>query len=233
MKVAIMQPYFLPYVGYFQLIREVDVFVLYDNIKYTKKGWINRNRYLLNGQDKPFALPLKKGSDYLEVRERTLTDDFDPEKLLNGIEAAYRKAPYFRSAMPVIQGVFRHEERNLFAYIRHALTRMCDYLGIDTPILPSSQIPADHSLVGEQRVMAICKTLGAQTYINPPGGRALYRTENFSRNGLHLKFIDPVLEPYPQLGSTFVPGLSVIDLIMNNDSEGIDNLLSKYFLSDS
>lgn len=233
MKAGIMQPYFLPYIGYFQLIQAVDVFVIYDNIKYTKKGWINRNRYLASGREKPFSLPLRKGSDYLDVRDRMLAEDFDPEKMLNGINEAYRKAPCHSLVMPVLRDIFLHEERNLFSYIRHAVTRICQYLGIDTPIMTSSQIPADHTLAGEQRVIAICREIGADTYINPPGGRTLYTPAHFSENGLQLKFIDPVLHPYPQLASDFTPGLSVIDVIMNNDQKMLTELLSKYSISDS
>src|SRR5437868_13460953 len=98
MKVAIMQPYFLPYIGYFQLIESVDLFVIYDNIKYTKKGWINRNRFLRNGADVVFTVPLRKDSDSLNVRERAVADDFDPRKLVNQVREAYRRAPHFTQA---------------------------------------------------------------------------------------------------------------------------------------
>lgn len=93
MKLSIMQPYFLPYSGYFQLIAASDLFVVYDNIKYTKKGWINRNRFLRDGKAVPFSLPLKHAPDSLEIRERELTANFNPGKLLNQFRAAYRQAP--------------------------------------------------------------------------------------------------------------------------------------------
>ncbi len=230
---AIMQPYFLPYIGYFQLIQAVDVFVLYDNIKYTKKGWINRNRYLANGREKPFSLPLKKDSDYLDIRNRVLADDFDPEKMLNGIQEAYRKAPCFQSAMPVLRDIFLYEDRNLFAYIHNAVIRICRHLGIGTSIVTSSQVPADHALAGERRVIDICRAISADTYINPPGGRILYNPTHFSECGLKLQFIDPVLHPYPQPAGHFTAGLSVIDVIMNNDQQMLAALLSKYSISDS
>ena len=95
MKLAIMQPYFLPYIGYFQLIAAVDQFIVYDNIKYTKKGWINRNRLLQNGTDTVFSIPLSKDSDALDIRERQIAADFRRDKLLKQIAEAYRKAPYF------------------------------------------------------------------------------------------------------------------------------------------
>ena len=117
MKTAIMQPYFLPYLGYFQLINSVDIFILYDNIKYTKKGWINRNRILQNGKDIMFSLPLKSDSDFLDVRDRQLTGDFSPDKLLNQIRGGYRLAPNFAKTFLLIEQIMRYEERNLFKFI--------------------------------------------------------------------------------------------------------------------
>ena len=80
MKLAIMQPYFFPYIGYFQLIKSVDEFVIYDNIQYTKKGWINRNRILVNGTDYLISLPLKKDSDYLNVVDRQLAESWEKDR---------------------------------------------------------------------------------------------------------------------------------------------------------
>ena len=100
MRLAIMQPYFFPYIGYFQLIAAVDMFIVYDNIKYTKKGWINRNRMLQNGKDVMFSLPLKSDSDYLDVCERELAADFNRDKLLNQFKGAYRRRPVFRGNVP-------------------------------------------------------------------------------------------------------------------------------------
>src|SRR6188768_4511537 len=105
MSIAIMQPYLFPYIGYFQLMAAVDEFVVYDNIEFTKKGWINRNRILVNGKDTFITLPLKKGSDYLNVNDRYLADSWltDRTKLMNKVTEAYRKAPQFNLAYPVIK----------------------------------------------------------------------------------------------------------------------------------
>ena len=122
-----MQPYFLPYIGYFQLINAVDVFVLYDNIKYTKKGWINRNRILLNGDADYISLPLKKDSDYLNIDRRFLSDDWDIEKaaILNRIKEAYRKAPYFNLTFEVITAILRNEDTNLFGFLYSSIKQIC------------------------------------------------------------------------------------------------------------
>src|SRR5947209_7177881 len=120
-----MQPYFLPYIGYFQLIAAVDRFVIYDHIKYTKKGWINRNRFLLNGRDAMFSVPLKKASDSLDVVERELATDFDRNKLLNQFSGAYRRAPCFDETFALLDRIVRHDDNNLFRYIHHSVTLLC------------------------------------------------------------------------------------------------------------
>src|SRR5437868_3268542 len=141
-----MQPYFLPYIGYWQLLAAVDRFVVYDNIQYTKKGWINRNRFLRNGAGAFFTVPLKKGSDFLDVAARDVADNFDPGALLNPLEAAYRKAPFFKAVFPVIEMVVAAAPRNLFEYLHHSLTVIADYLAIRTPIVVASTIEIDHGL---------------------------------------------------------------------------------------
>ena len=134
MKLAIMQPYFFPYIGYWQLLNAVDTFVIYDNIKYTKKGWINRNNYLLNGKLKTFSIPLKKDSDYLNIDDRYLFEGFDKNKLLNQIKGAYGKAPYFNSVFSLIKSIINYKERNLFSYIKNSIEAVYDYLNLNTNI---------------------------------------------------------------------------------------------------
>src|SRR5438876_6542512 len=121
MTFGIMQPYFLPYIGYWQLLAAVDRFVLYDNIKYTKKGWINRNRLLRNGAEAFFTIPLKKGSDFLDIADRALADDFDPDTILNPLRAAYRKAPFFSQTFPLIETIVTAAPRNLFDYLHNSI----------------------------------------------------------------------------------------------------------------
>src|SRR6267378_6743344 len=108
MRLAVMQAYFFPYIGYFQLIAAVDLFIVYDNIKYTKKGWISRNRMLQNGKDVTFSLPLKSDSDYLNVCERELASNFNRDKLLNEIKGAYARAPYFSKTFSLLEQIMRH-----------------------------------------------------------------------------------------------------------------------------
>lgn len=221
MKAAIMQPYFLPYIGYFQLIAAADVFVVYDNIKHTKRGWINRNRMLLNGTDVMFSLPLKNDSDSLDVVEREVAPDFSRDKLLNQIRGAYARAPYFEQTFPLIEQIVRQDECNLFRYIHHSIVSVCKYLGLTTKIHVSSDIAVDHDLKGQDRVIAVCEALGADSYVNPISGVALYSKEAFKAHGIDLKFIRSKPFEYRQFDNAFVPWLSIVDVMMFNPVQAI------------
>lgn len=225
-RVAVMQPYFFPYIGYFQLIAAVDVFVVYDNVKYTKKGWINRNRMLQNGKDAIFSLPLKSASDYLDVRERELAADFNRDKLLNQFRAAYRRAPFFALTFPLVERIVRYEETNLFRFLHHSIVTTCEHLGIATRIKISSEIAIDHSLKNQDKVLALCAALGAGTYVNAIGGMALYAKDAFREKGVDLQFIRPKAFGYPQFGEAFVPWLSIIDVMMFNPLDAIRTCIS-------
>ena len=232
MKLAIMQPYFLPYIGYFQLLNAVDEFVVCDNIEFTKRGWIRRNRILMNGADFTFSLPLKKASDYLDIRERQLSDSFRRERsmILRRIKAAYSKAPYFESVMPVIQQCFTYEDVNLFEFIHNSLLIVCQYLGITTKITISSELTSDCDLKGQDRLIAICQELSAGHYINAIGGMSFYRKEAFAEKGIQLSFIksEPIM--YQQFDNEFVPSLSILDVMMFNHVGEIHEYLELYEL---
>ena len=221
MKLGIMQPYFLPYIGYFQLLASVDQFIVYDNIKYTKKGWISRNRMLLNGTDAMFSLALKKGSDSLDIVERELATDFDRIKLLNQFKGAYSRAPHFKSTYPVLEQIVRHDDANLFRYIHNSIVRLSEHLGMKTEIRISSEIAIDHELKGQDKVLALYKAVAADTYINPIGGAELYSKDAFRTHGINLQFIKAQPFEYTQFGNVFVPWLSIIDVLMFNSLDAV------------
>lgn len=229
MKVAIMQPYFMPYIGYFQLINAVDLFIVYDNIKYTKKGWINRNRMLQNGKDVMFSLPLKSDSDFLDVRGRELAIDFNRGKFLNHISGAYRRAPCFAQTFPLIEQIVLHEENNLFKFLHHSIVRTCEHLGIATAISVSSDIAIDHDLKGQDKVLALCDAVGASTYVNAIGGMELYSRDEFLARGIELNFIKSRPFEYAQFGNEFVPWLSIIDVLMFNQKQIVKTLIAEQF----
>jgi hypothetical protein len=228
---GIMQPYFLPHIGYWQLLAAVDRFVVYDNIQYAKKGWINRNRFLRNGTDAFFTVPLKKGSDFLDIADRWIADDFDPKTLLNPLASAYRKAPMFGTVFPLLETIVTAAPRNLFEYLHHSLVVTARHLDIRTPIVVSSTVPIDHALKAERKVLAICGALGATRYVNASGGRALYAAETFAAQGIDLKFIQSRPIAYAQYGHAFVPGLSIVDVMMFNARDAVRGMLGAYDLT--
>src|SRR5256885_6447997 len=230
-SLAVMQPYFLPYVGYFQLINAADLFIVYDNIKYTKKGWINRNRFLLNGKDAVFSIPLKKDSDSLDIRDREISPDFKKSRLLNQIREAYRRSPHFERTFSLVGRIVLDKETNLFRFVLNSIKETCESLAISTEIVVSSSLKIDHSLPGNAKVLALCKHVGADVYINAIGGRELYSKEDFGAHGVDLKFLQTKPFEYAQLGDKFVPWLSIIDVMMFNPPDAVrDCLASNYEL---
>ena len=225
-KLAIMQPYFFPYIGYFQLIQSVNQFIIYDNIQYTKKGWINRNRFLQNGKDELFTLPLKNNSDFLTVKDREIAADFNRDKFLNRLREAYKGAPYYDRVYPLVENIVRRDENNLFNYIFHSIRETCEYLKIDTEILISSCLQIDHSLQGKDKVIALCKYVDADVYINTIGGQKMYLPEEFSQHGIKLEFLKTKNLEYPQFNNMFVPWLSIVDVMMFNSVDDISDYLA-------
>lgn len=228
-KIAIMQPYFLPYIGYWQLIKSVDEFVVYDNIKYTKKGWINRNRFLQNGKDELFSISLRSGEDSLSVVERFISDEFQRKKLVSQLEGAYRKAPHFSENFPIFKQIIDNPEDNLFLYILNSIYVICDYLGIKTKITISSSLDIDHkNLKSQDKVLAICKELKANKYINAIGGTELYDKFVFKDNDIDLHFLKCKEIKYTQFTNDFVPWLSILDVAMFNSKDRIREMLNAY-----
>lgn len=224
-----MQPYFLPYIGYFQLIAAADLFIVYDNIKYTKKGWINRNRMLLNGADSYFTLPLKSAPDSLDVVERELAPDFNRGRMLNQFAGAYAKAPHYRETMELLEQIIRYPENNLFRFLDHSIRAVCERLGIRTRIQVSSEIEIDHRLKGQDKVMALCLRMGATEYLNPIGGVTLYSRDHFERNGVALNFIKSRPFEYNQFGGLHVPWLSIVDVLMFNPLDKVQSLIASAY----
>lgn len=228
-----MQPYFFPYIGYFQLMASVNKFVVYDNIQFTKKGWIQRNRILINGNDNYISLPIKKDSDYLNVNERFLADSFQTEraKLKRQIQGAYAKAPFYKYIYPIIEEIIDFNETNLFDYLFNSLENIRQFLDINVDLEKSSNLNINiEEYKGQDKVLAICNTLKANTYINAIGGIALYDKLEFQRHGINLHFIKSKDIRYAQFNHNFVPSLSIIDVMMFNNKDRVKELLNEYEL---
>lgn len=228
MTLAVMQPYLFPYIGYWQLLQAVDCFVLLDNVNFIKKGYVNRNSILLNGQPHPFTLSLDKASQNRLINELVVHEV--PVKLMQTIENAYKKAPEFRAVYAMLKGTLLNPEPNLALYLAHAVRECAAYMQCGTKIIRASEMEGLEGYRAQERIIRICKILGATQYVNLPGGRALYGHDAFREAGIELRFIAPRQTPYPQLCETFVPSLSIIDVLMHNDVARVQALLNDYSL---
>lgn len=226
MKLAIMQPYFMPYIGYFQLINAVDKFVIYDDVQFIKGGWINRNYLLLNDEKFMFNLILNGASANKLINE--ITVQVNQNKLIKTIYYSYNKAPYFKTVISLIENILNYEDKNLAKFIGNSIINICDYLKIHTAILYSSMLSKNNELKAQDKVISICKLLNADTYINAIGGQELYDKETFNRDNIQLKFIKSNLSSYKQFKNEFVPWLSIIDVMMFNSVDEINEMLDNY-----
>lgn len=227
MKLAVMQPYLFPYLGYFQLIRAVDAFVVYDDVSFIKGGWINRNYILANGNRQLITLPLQGASPNKLINE---IDVGYPHKILRSLRHSYGKAPYFDTVYPMLEDILAQPEKNLACFLDYQLRRVCDHLGLCPQWHISSALAKDNGLRGQEKVLSICEGLGATHYINVPGGKPLYDEPSFTERGLRLSFIQPKAVSYRQFGSGFVSSLSIIDVMMFNDRKQCARLLAEYDL---
>jgi hypothetical protein len=227
MKLAIMQPYLFPYVGYFQLAAAVDKFVFYDDVNFIKNGWINRNRMLLGDQVRYLTVPLSGASPSLKInevmvepRERWL------RKLLESIRHAYAKAPHYPQVSALIGRILAEPLAPVSLLASHTVMEICRYLEIDTEFVPSSTKYCNAQLKGIERVIDICAREQASAYVNLPGGRQLYDSAAFSARGIDLAFIEPNLCPYAQFDDAFHPALSILDVLMFNSKNSVRDMLS-------
>ncbi|MBE6062866.1 MAG: hypothetical protein E7207_04740 [Clostridium butyricum] len=232
-KVGIMQPYFLPYIGYFQLIKSVDKFVVYDDVKYINRGWINKNKMLINNKESIFYLGVKKDLGNLNINERYFCDDIERHisKLFRSIERAYKKAPMFNTVMPIIEDIFKYDIKiNIAEFLENSLIHICDYLNIETEIIVSSQINKNCTLRSQDKIIDIVKELKGDIYINSIGGQKLYSKEVFRKNNIKLYFLNTKKIYYKQYNEIFVPNLSILDIMMFNSKESIKKMLTMYEL---
>ncbi|HUN92747.1 MAG TPA: WbqC family protein [Burkholderiaceae bacterium] len=225
MRVGIMQPYFFPYVGYFQLMAAVDVFVLHDDVQFIKAGWVHRNRFLLNGEAAWFGLQLAQGPSTALIREREIAPSFDATQLVRRIAAAYHRAPERDAALQLLQDVLAAGDRGLADVNERGLRRVGEFLRIATPIVRSSSLQLDPELRAQARVIEIVRRMRGDTYVNPIGGLELYDEAAFAEAGQQLRFHRCGEVAYPQFGSTFVPSLSILDVLMFNAPASVAAML--------
>jgi hypothetical protein len=222
-RVAVLQPYLFPYLCTFQLARQVDRFVCFDDVAFIKKGYIHRNSVLLNGEAHAFTAPVKNVSQNRTIVEHDYVGEWQP--LLALLQRAYSKAPYFEPVFEFVQRVLLDADENVARKNAHSMAAVFEYLGLPFDFGFSSAHALPPELRASARVRAVCQAEGATTYINPTGGRDLYDAADFERDGMVLRFcaMRPVL--YRQASATFVPYLSMLDVLMNCSREQVVELL--------
>jgi hypothetical protein len=228
MILGIMQPYFFPYLGYFQLINAVDTFVVYDDVNYIKQGWISRNYILVNGKKHLITLELKGASSFKLINQIKVGNN--RRKLIKTMFHSYTKAPYFKEVVPVIENSLKFGDNNLAEFIINSLQEIADYLDIKTKIIMSSSIKKNNHLKGLDKGLNICNVLKASMYINSIGGKELYSKDEFKKNFIALYFIKTKNITYKQFNNAFVPNLSIIDVLMFNSKDEAKKLLNEYEL---
>ncbi|WP_010298650.1 WbqC family protein [Candidatus Odyssella thessalonicensis] len=228
--IAIHQPYFLPYLGYFQLICQADIFVLLDDVTFIKRGWINRNTILLNQQPFLISLPVEKASQNKLINESYfLLDQRFLEKNLMTIETAYKRAPYFKEIFNLYQQVLLYENRNIPLFIKNSLEQVLNYLSLEKEIKLSHEIDHDKSKKRADKLIDLTGNLQGTHYINSIGGQSLYQPDAFLHHGIKLSFLRPELRPYQQFNHPFVEKLSMLDALMFNSPAAIKHMLLTQF----
>lgn len=226
MKIGIMQPYFLPYIGYWQLMNAVDKYIIYDDVNYINRGWINRNRILINGTPKYLSISVANASQNKKINEIQIVHESKSTlKRMRMIECAYRKAPYYNRIIPLVERILTCEASMLAEFIENSFYVICEYLDIKTEFILSSSLNKDSGLKGQEKILNICELLGATEYYNAIGGKQLYSSRAFQNKGINLKFVRSKDIMYKQFSNEFRPGLSIIDVMMFNSREEVKAFL--------
>jgi hypothetical protein len=228
-KLAVMQPYLFPYIGYYQLVYSSDTFVFYDDVNYINRGWINRNRILVNGLPKYFTLSLKGASQNRLIKDIEILDNRN--KILKTIFIAYKKAPFFEIIYPIIEASLNSHLFSLSSIASSSIKLVFDYLEIYRNYQYSS-IDYAHTRGANraERLILITKESGSNQYINAIGGIDLYKKHEFKEHEVSLLFLKSHIDPYYQQSEDFIPGLSIIDVLMNNSKEVVRKMVTNYEL---
>ncbi len=228
MNIGIMQPYFFPYIGYWQLINTVDTFVVYDDVNFINKGWINRNNILVNNISHLISVPLVGASQFKLINEIDIVHDRRTfEKILKTITISYKKAPYFNDVIGIVENFFLNDEKKISKRLKDSIIEVCNYLDIKNKIVLSSNISLNDDFKGQDRIINIVKALNGSIYTNPIGGKLLYDRIFFKKLGIELKFIKSKEIKYSQFKNDFVPSLSIIDVMMFNSKDDINFFLNE------
>ena len=226
MILAVMQPYFFPYIGYFQLMAACDAFVIYDDVQYSKGGWANRNRILQDGRVRWLTLPVGRSPLGSSYRAKTyLLGPAQRRRHLDTIAAAYRQAPMFDRVFPLVESLMDFGDERVAAFNANLVERLAQLFGLRCRLHLGSAFDNPGQLRGQQRILELCQRLDARTYLNAIGGTALYREPDFAAIGVSLRFLRPSAPAYPQQAEGFTPFLSILDVLMNSPLENVRAML--------
>lgn len=231
MNVAIMQPYFFPYIGYLQLMAAVDTFVFLDDVQYIERGWVNRNRIRLREKTHWLGCAVRAASRSLAInqREYLLQDErHGIPAVLAKLHSGYSRAPHYQEGMALLGELLAFPDANVARFNENLLRGLAQSLGLECSFCRSSELELSDGLRGEERIIDIAQRVGARRYINPIGGRPLYQSENFEAAGVELRFLRTQVEG--QVLGDKQEQLSAIDWLMMRGCEGIQARLADFDL---
>lgn len=231
MKIAIMQPYLFPYIGYFSLIKNTDYFVFFDTPQYIRKGWINRNRILsTNGDVTYFTVPIQKADRNTPINKSVISYNYDWKVKILGQLNIYKKAPNYDKVINLVNNVFNTDTMLISDLAIKSIVKTCEYLDIDIKydIFSKMNLALPEVKEPDEWALYITKELGYNTYINPPGGMSFFNREKYQINDVDLQFLVQEIIPYRQNREVFIPALSMIDVMMFCSCNEINEMLCKY-----
>ncbi len=229
MKLAVMQPYLFPYIGYFQLIYAADLFLIYDDVAYIKRGFVNRNNILAPSGVTRFTVPVPGASQNKLFSDLQFSKDVD--KILKTIEHSYSKASYFEYVFPIVRRALELDDRSIASICQKSFEDIFSYLGLEKQFKKTSELEYDRSASARDRLIALCHLFDADCYVNASGGRKLYAKQDFAEQGIELRFVDTLPVKYSQGNIDFIPNLSIIDVLMHCSPQEVKYFLSCYKLT--
>lgn len=220
--IVAMQPYFFPYEGYFQLLASGDEIVFLDDVQFTRKGWINRNR-IARDEELHIKIPVVANSRSALINEMKISPSFNRGQLMKQLEHTYSKAGNYGQVMSILTEIITNDDDNLCNWLRYSLDQINSYLGISARVMYSSEIDPIQITRGSERIINLCKARNATSYVNLSGGRELYQPEDFVSSGISLSFLKSNLSFYSRQPQKFIPSLSIIDLMMHIEKEELES----------
>ena len=233
MRLAIMQPYFFPYIGYFSLIKNTDYFIFFDTPQYIRKGWINRNRILgMDGKDVYFTVPVEKAHRETAIKDIKISQSDWKQKFTGQLSIYKKRAPYYAAVMGLIEDVISCDTMYIAELAIESIKKTCMYLDIvlEYEIFSEMHMSCPEVKEADEWALYITKKLGYQTYVNPPGGETFFNADKYKQHNIELQYLIQELKPYNQRNRSFIPKLSMIDVMMFCSPEEIKKMMNDYTL---